>query len=60
MIFELGYFYAKLQRTRGWVLVLSKGEVERPSDIAGIEYVDITNGVAAAKDKIRAELSMWL
>jgi CheY-like chemotaxis protein len=60
VILELGYFYAKLQRTRGRVIVLCKGDVEKPSDIVGIEYIDISKGVPAATEKIKQELSNWL
>jgi CheY-like chemotaxis protein len=60
VIFELGYFYAKLQRTRGRVLVLCKGNVEKPSDLAGIEYIAITKDIATVTNKIRQELSDWL
>jgi CheY-like chemotaxis protein len=60
VIFELGYFYAKLQRSRGRVVVLCKGDVERPSDLAGIDYIDITDGVSTAADQIKRELADWL
>lgn len=60
VVFELGYFYAKLQRTRGRVVVLCKGDVERPSDISGIEYIDITDGLNAAKQQIQQVLANWL
>ena len=44
VIFELGYFIGKLGRER--VCVLQKGEVEIPSDYAGVEYIlfDDTSG----------------
>ncbi len=60
VIFELGYFYAKLQRSKGRVVVLCKGDVERPSDLTGIDYIDITSGLSAAADKIKQELADWL
>jgi hypothetical protein len=60
VIFELGYFYAKLQRSKGRVVVLCKGDVERPSDLAGIDYIDITNGISTAAEKIKQELADWL
>jgi predicted nucleotide-binding protein len=43
VVLELGFFYAKLGRNR--VCCLCKGNVERPSDIDGILYLDF-------KDKI--------
>ncbi len=60
VIFEMGYFFAKLQRTSGRVILLHEGGKELPSDIAGIVYIDISNGVEAAGEDIRTELSEWL
>jgi predicted nucleotide-binding protein len=57
VIFELGFFLGKLGRGTGKILLLHKGSVEIPSDIAGIEYIDITNGVESAGEKIRRELT---
>jgi predicted nucleotide-binding protein len=56
VILELGFFLGKLGRTSGKILLLHKGPVEIPSDIAGIEYIDITNGIESAGEKIRREL----
>lgn len=60
VIFELGYFYGKLSRRQGRVILLYKGELELPSDIDGVIYVDVTNGIAAAEEQIRRELGEWL
>jgi predicted nucleotide-binding protein len=56
VIFELGYFMAKLQRTQGRVLLLYKGQLELPSDISGLAYIDISNGIESAGETIRREL----
>jgi predicted nucleotide-binding protein len=56
VIFEMGFFLGKLGRTSGRVLLLYKGSLDIPSDIAGIEYIDITNGIESAGEKIRKEL----
>jgi CheY-like chemotaxis protein len=56
VIFELGYLLAKLERKRGRVLLLHKGELDIPSDILGLIYIDITNGIEAAGEQIRREL----
>src|SRR6266404_49867 len=56
VIFELGYFLGKLGRESGRVLLLHKGPIEMPSDIAGIEYIDIANGIESAGEGIRREL----
>ena len=58
VIFELGFFYAKLRRKSARVIVLHKGGLELPSDIHGIVWIDITNGIAAAGEDIRRELGL--
>ena len=57
VLFELGYFFARLGRKN--VLIFRKGNVEIHSDILGIEYIDVTNGVESAGEKIRKRLE-WL
>jgi predicted nucleotide-binding protein len=57
VIFELGFFYASLERSSGRVVLLHKGEVELPSDISGIVWIDIKNGIAAAGEDIRKEVA---
>lgn len=59
VIFEMGYFLGKLQRTTGRVILLNKGGIELPSDISGIVYIDISNGIEAAGEEIRREISNW-
>lgn len=56
VLFEMGYFYGKLQRTSGRVIGLYKGALELPSDIGGVIFVNIDNGIAAASEEIRREL----
>jgi len=60
VIFELGFFFAKLQRRSGRVLLLHKGPLEIPSDISGIVYLDISQGIENAGEAIRRELKPWL
>ncbi len=60
VIFEAGYFLAKLQRRRGAVILLHGGELELPSDIAGLIYIDISDGVLAIGETLRRELRSWL
>lgn len=62
VIFELGFFYAKMQRESGKILLLRKGNTDLPSDIAGIIYIDISYGIRAAGEDIRRELTAlgWL
>ena len=60
VIFEMGYFLARFQHTSGRLILLHKGEVELPSDIAGLLCVDISQGIEAASESIRRELTEWL
>lgn len=57
VIFELGFFYASLERASGRVILLHKGELELPSDISGIVWIDITKGIASAGEEIRKEVA---
>lgn len=56
VIFELGYFVGSFGRKSGRVILLTKTGVEIPNDLAGVVYIDITNGVVAAGEKIRTEI----
>ena len=56
VIFELGFFYGLLGRRSGRVILLHKGAVELPTDISGIVYIPIDNGVKAASEDLRTEL----
>jgi CheY-like chemotaxis protein len=56
VVFEMGFFYAKLQRTSGRIFLLCKGGLEIPSDISGVIYIDISKGIKFASDEIRSEL----
>jgi len=56
VILELGFFLGKLGRTSGKIILLYKSPLDIPSDIAGIEYIDITHGIESAGEKIRREL----
>lgn len=60
VVFELGYFMGLLGRKSGRVILLHKGPLEIASDLAGVLYIDISNGIAAAGEEIRRELSQWL
>jgi predicted nucleotide-binding protein len=56
VIFEAGFFYGALDRKSGRILLLHKGPVELPSDIAGVVWIDISNGIQAAGEEIRKEV----
>jgi predicted nucleotide-binding protein len=56
VIFEAGFFYGALDRKSGRILLLHKGPVELPSDIAGVVWIDISNGILAAGEEIRKEV----
>lgn len=57
VVFEMGYFFGKLQRKNGRIVLLYKGSLELPTDISGIIYVDISKGIESAGELIRKELS---
>ena len=57
VIFELGYFLGVLGRRSGRVFLLHKGGLDLPSDLSGIVYIDIANGVEAAGETIRREVA---
>jgi predicted nucleotide-binding protein len=42
VVFELGFFYGKLGRTK--TIALTSGGVSHPSDISGIVYIDMGDG----------------
>ena len=56
VIFELGYFMGKYSRKSGRVIMLLKGPVVIPSDLNGVKYIRIDNGVEAAGDDIRTAI----
>jgi len=56
VVFEFGYVLGLLGRTTGRVFFLHKGDVELPSDLHGVIYIDIAQGVDAAGEDIRREL----
>ncbi|OGP87016.1 MAG: hypothetical protein A2156_09725 [Deltaproteobacteria bacterium RBG_16_48_10] len=58
VIFELGFFYGLLGRYEGRVIVLKKGQVELPSDIQGVVWINIDKGIRASGEDIRKELGL--
>lgn len=62
VIFEMGYFLGKLGRRENnkRIILLYIGENELPSDISGIGYIDISNGIEAAGENIRREVDHFL
>jgi CheY-like chemotaxis protein len=57
VVFEAGFFYGTLDRRSGRILLLHKGPLELPSDISGVVWIDITNGISGAGEEIRKEVS---
>ncbi len=57
VIFEMGYFLGVLGRRSGRILLLHIGPLELPSDLSGVVYIDITNGIESAGETIRRELA---
>jgi predicted nucleotide-binding protein len=60
VIFEMGYFCSALRRKKGKVILLYQDPCELPSDISGIVYIDVSNGIQAAGELIRRELAAAL
>jgi CheY-like chemotaxis protein len=56
VILELGYFLGAFGRRSGRVFLLYKGPLELPSDLSGVVYVDICNGIGSASDQLRREI----
>ena len=56
VIFEMGYFLGTLGRESGRVLLLYRPPLELPSDISGVVYINISNGVDKAGEEIRQEI----
>jgi predicted nucleotide-binding protein len=57
VIFEMGYFLGTLGRESGQVVLLHRGPIELPGDLAGVVYIDISNGIEAAGENIRREIA---
>jgi CheY-like chemotaxis protein len=60
VVFEMGYFFGAMRRLSGRIILLTRGKVELPSDIAGVVSVDISNGIHTAEGELRRELQEWL
>lgn len=56
VILELGYFWASVKRRGGALILLTRGGLEMPSDLAGVSHIDITRGIKAAGAEIRREV----
>ncbi len=56
VLFELGFFMGAFGRKSGRVIVFTIGDVEIPSDLAGVDFVRVTDGFAAITDDIVDEI----
>jgi predicted nucleotide-binding protein len=56
VMFELGYFVGKFGRKSDKIFILHKGKTNIPSDLLGVIYIDISNGIESAGEKIRKEI----
>lgn len=56
VILELGFFLGLLGRRSGRVFLMYKGQLELPSDLSGVVYLDIGKGVEAVGEQIRLEI----
>lgn len=59
VVFEFGYFLATLRRCSGKLILLTKGEIELPSDISGLATIDIEGGILSAANLIKSEMGAW-
>lgn len=57
VIYELGFFHGHFGRHSGRVILLHQGELDLPSDLAGVVYIDITAGIESAGEAIRKEIA---
>lgn len=60
VIFELGYFLGKFQddKTRK-IIILKKGNIEIPSDISGVLYLEYNNAVKEAFYDLKKQFEYW-
>jgi predicted nucleotide-binding protein len=58
VLIEIGYFFGRMSRRSGRVIMLSKGSVAIPSDLHGLGAIDVTDGLASARDAIGRELDL--
>ncbi len=57
VVFEMGYFLGVLGRKSGRVLLLHRSPLDLPSDLSGITYIDISNGIEAVGCRIEKEIA---
>ncbi len=60
VIFELGYFYSQLQHKDGRIILLYKGNLELPSDISGLTYINVTKKIKNNSKAMKMEIKEWL
>lgn len=58
VIFELGFFVGKFERKQGRTILMTSGSLEMPSDLHGVIYIDVSEGIASSGEKIRQEFSV--
>jgi len=56
VLIELGYFYGRLGRLSGKIIVIIKDKLNIPSDISGVTYIPINNNISEAYSTIKTEL----
>lgn len=57
VLFELGYFCGNLGRRSGSVILIEFGNIEIPSDLAGVVLLDGNSNFESLKQQIESELS---
>jgi len=56
VLIELGYFYGRLGRLSGKVIVIIKDDLNIPTDISGVTYIHVKNNFSNSKKEIYTEL----
>lgn len=60
VILELGYFLGKFHDTNNRrIIILKKGEIEIPSDISGVLYLEFSKAIKEVYYDLRKQFSHW-
>ncbi len=57
VLYELGYFVGRFGRKSGRTIFLHGGSLDMPTDLAGVAYIDVSEGIEAAAERIRTEVA---
>jgi predicted nucleotide-binding protein len=60
VLLELGYFLGKMQNNKGKIILLHSKGAKLPTDLDGLIYIDVTNGIEYAGESIRKEIKEYI